>query len=86
MVITDSSYDHSISLLLFVFVWVSVSFEYLSAEMCSLLFSFLEFVLTILNFMGGYAMEVSVLVVIGFNGGRQVTRWVGCKQIYANRA
>ena len=38
----------------------------ISADTCSLLYSYLGFVLSLLSYVGGYYMEVNVVVVIGF--------------------
>ena len=56
---------HFISL--FVFACVAFAFENLSADMCSLLFSYLGFILSVLGYVGGSSMDVNVVVVVGCN-------------------
>ena len=56
---------HFISL--FVFACVAFAFENLSADMFSLLFSYLGFILSVLGYVGGSSMDVNVVVVVGCN-------------------
>ena len=53
--------------MLFVFTCVFFMLGSISADTCSLLYSYLGFVLSLLSYVGGYYMEVNVVVVIGFN-------------------
>ena len=56
-----------VSILLFVFTCVSFARRNLSADMGSLLYSFLGFVLSMLSYMGGCGMNAIVVVVVGSN-------------------
>ena len=52
---------------LFVFVSMSFMRGWLSADMCSLLYSYLGFVLSVLSYIGGCDMSVISVVVVGSN-------------------
>ncbi len=54
-------------ILLYVFVCVFFARRNLSADMCSLLYSFLGFLLSMLSYMGGCGMNAIVVVVVGSN-------------------
>lgn len=65
----------------------------LSADMCSLLYSYLGFVLSVLSYIGGCYMEANVVVVVGCNmvgtnnmSGEKALRTIRKQSLKINRS